>query len=35
MDHLVVNNELATTVIDDKDTDGATALVEGIADAAV
>lgn len=35
VDHLVVNNQLATTVIDDKDTDGATPFVEGIADAAV
>lgn len=33
MDDLVVDNELATTVIDDQSTDAATTLSEGIADA--
>ena len=33
MDDLVVNNQLAATVVDDEGTDGATAVGEGLADA--
>ena len=33
MDDLVVDDELTATVVDDKGTDGATAVGEGVADA--
>ena len=33
VDHLVVNDQLAATVIDDKGTDAATAILERLADA--